>query len=90
MELYALYVYAKDNPDLESIVLAPERGTAPAFTLTEEGREIIGNCSEDGFHHHEGGDETFYQVADHVIDDPSLVTSILDLRKQSISFIHLS
>ena len=81
VDLHALYAYARDNPDLVSIVLAPERGTAPAFTLTEEGRERIGNCTEDGFHHHEGGDESFYEVADHVIDDPFLVTSIIDLRK---------
>ena len=81
VDLHALYDYARNNPDLISIVLAPERGTAPVFTLTEEGRERISNCTEDGFHHHEGGDEQYYKEADHVISDPTLVTSILDLRK---------
>ena len=34
VELHALWDYAKDNPILVSIVLAPEKLTSPAYSLT--------------------------------------------------------
>ena len=37
VDLHALYDYAKDNHSLVSIVLAPERDTAPAYCLTSRG-----------------------------------------------------
>ena len=45
VDLHGLWDYARDNPSLVSIVLAPERRTAPAFCLTERGLADIGKCT---------------------------------------------
>ena len=81
VDLHALYDYARDNLDLVSIVVAPERGTSPAFMLTGEARKRIASCNEVGFHHHEGRDKNYYEVVDHVINDPALKLSIFDMRQ---------
>lgn len=80
VDIHALWDYARDNPDLISIVLAPELGTSPAYSLTKAGIKEIANCKEQGFHHHEHDDTRYYKESDHVINDPTLVTEVIDFR----------
>ena len=82
VDLHALYDYAKDNHSLVSIVLAPERDTAPAYCLTSRGFNKLASCKETGFHTHSGCEQTFYREAQHVLDDLSCRTSLIDFRMQ--------
>ena len=80
MDLHGLWDYARDNPSLVSIVLAPERRTAPAFCLTERGLADIGKCKKSGHHKHRGDDGQYYQEAAHVRDDQTCETIVVDFR----------
>ena len=71
IDLHALWDYARFNPDMISIVLAPEKGTSPAYSLTKKGLKELSKCKEVGHHHHEE-DASYYSVADHVVDVPEL------------------
>ena len=80
VDLHALFDYARDNPSLISIVLAPEKNTAPIFCLTRRGLSELGKCKETGFHKHVKDDSLFYEKADHVLDDQTMDATIVDYR----------
>jgi STAM-binding protein len=80
VDLHGLWDYARDNPSLVSIVLAPERKTAPAFCLTEHGLTAIGKCKKSGHHKHRGDDRQYYEVASHVTEDQTCETIVVDFR----------
>ena len=79
VDLHALHDYARSNPSLISIVLAPERKTAPAFCLTSFGMKEIGKCTAKGFHQH-NNPHLMYKEADHTYDEQSIETQVEDLR----------
>jgi STAM-binding protein len=64
VDLHALWDYARDNPSLISIVLAPE----------------LAKCKEVGFHHHTQDDQMYYKEADYVVDDQTFTTEVMDFR----------
>jgi proteasome lid subunit RPN8/RPN11 len=80
VDLHGLWDYARDNPSLVSIVLAPKRKTAPAFCLTEHGLSAIGKCQKNGHHKHRGDDRQYYEVASHAIEDETFETIVVDFR----------
>ena len=78
-DLHGLWDYARDNPSLVSIVLAPERKTAPAICLTEPGLADIGKCKKSGHHDkHRGDDRRYYEEASHVTMDQDWETIVVD------------
>ena len=79
VDLHALHDYARSNPSLISIVLAPERGTSPAFCLTTFGMKEIRKCRATGFHQHDNS-HLMYKEADHTYDDESTETQVEDFR----------
>ena len=82
VDIHALWDYARHNPSLVSIVLAPEKGTSPAFCLTSLGLTEVGKCKQNGFHKHKKNDKRLYREADHTLDDQTLDTIVVDLRMQ--------
>ena len=64
VDLHALWDYARNNKSLISIVLAPEKKTAPAFCLTNVGLEKLKKCKDKDFHRHQN-DQSYYKVASH-------------------------
>ena len=80
VDIHALWDYAKDNPSLISIVLAPKKNTAPAYCLTSLGFREISQCKEKGFHKHRIDDKKLYHVAEHVFQGRGLVTTVIDQR----------
>ena len=80
VDLHALFDYARDNPKLISIVLAPELNTSPAFCLTKYGISELSKCNETGFHHHRQDESEYYQEADYVVYDESCSTEVIDFR----------
>ena len=80
VDIHALWDYAKDNPSLISIVLAPKKNTAPAYCLTSLGFREISQCKEKGFHKHRIDDKKLYHEAEHVFEGRGLVTTVIDQR----------
>ena len=80
VDLHAIYDYARDNPKLISIVLAPELNTSPAFCLTKYGISELSKCDEIGFHHHRQDESKYYQEADYVVYDEGFSTEVIDFR----------
>ena len=78
VDLHALYDFAKDNESLISVVLAPEKNTSPAYSLTRLGFKVIGNCRTSGFHQHKNS-TGLYTVASHVVRTDSAV-NVQDFR----------
>ena len=64
VDLHALWDYARNNKSLISIVLAPEKKTAPAFCLTNVGLDKLKKCKDKDFHRHQN-DQSYYKVASH-------------------------
>jgi proteasome lid subunit RPN8/RPN11 len=79
VDLHALWDYARFNNRLVSIVLAPEKKTAPAFCLTDHGLAELSKCKETGFHRHANA-ASYYRVASHAKNDPAITTVIEDFR----------
>ena len=80
VDLHALWDYARDNPKVISIVLAPELNTSPAFCLTSYGISELSKCGETGFHHHRQEESKYYQEADYVVHDEGFSTDVIDFR----------
>jgi hypothetical protein len=80
VDLHTLWDHARHNPNLVSIVLAPEKKTSPAFCLTQLGLTAIGKCKKSGHHKHRGDDRQYYEEANHVIDDQTCETIVVDFR----------
>ena len=80
VDLHALWDYAQDNPSLISIVLAPEKKTSPAYCLNSLGLKELGQCKQAGFHKHKKDDRRLYGEAQHVLEDRTRDTIIVDFR----------
>ena len=80
MDLHALYDYARTNPSLISIVLSPEQHTVPAFCLNKLGMRELGKCKKVGFHTHNTDNLRLYNEAEHVVDDQTCETIVVDFR----------
>ena len=76
VDIHQLYDYAQDNHSLISIVLAPEKSTSPAYSLTPRGLAEIGKCTINWFHKHKEDDRRFYGIAKHVKNDPATDTTV--------------
>ena len=79
VDLHALYTYASQNPNVVSFVLAPEKGTFPAFCLTAKGMDILEKCKKEGFHQHKNA-QNLYEEAKHVVLDNRSSINVTDFR----------
>ena len=79
VDLHALYTYASQNPNIVSFVLAPEKGTFPAFCLTAKGMDVLEKCNKEGFHQHKNA-QKLYEEAKHVVVDNQSSINVTDFR----------
>ena len=55
VDLHQLFNYTCVNPSTISIVLATEKNTYPAYSLTQKGMDCLITCRKGGFHRHKCG-----------------------------------
>jgi len=79
VDLHTHYSYQKLLDEAAAFVLAPTDPTSQLgiFRLTDEGMDIIGNCSERGFHEHP---KNLFDHCRHIYMEPRFQTQVIDLR----------